>query len=50
MRQLLNTLFITKPDVYLGLNGENVTVRDNDTIIARFPLHNRVLLFFKSRH
>lgn len=40
MRQLLNTLFITKPDVYLGLNGENVTVRDNDTIIARFPLHN----------
>ncbi|MBE5965912.1 MAG: type I-C CRISPR-associated endonuclease Cas1 [Lachnospiraceae bacterium] len=40
MRQLLNMLFVTKPDVYLGLNGENITVRENDKIIARYPLHN----------
>ena len=32
MRQLLNMLFVTKPDVYLGLNGENITVRENDKI------------------
>ncbi|NLP34201.1 MAG: type I-C CRISPR-associated endonuclease Cas1 [Clostridiales bacterium] len=40
MRQLLNMLFVTKPDVYLGLNGENVVVRENNIIIARYPLHN----------
>lgn len=40
MRQLLNMLYITKPDVYLGLNGENVVVREEDNIIARYPLHN----------
>lgn len=40
MRQLLNMLFVTKPDIYLGLNGENIVVRENDNIIARYPLHN----------
>jgi len=40
VRQLLNMLFVTKPDVYLGLNGENVVVRENNIIIARYPLHN----------
>lgn len=40
MRQLLNMLFVTKPDVYLALNGENIVVRENDNIIARYPLHN----------
>jgi CRISPR-associated protein Cas1 len=40
MRQLLNMLFITKPEVYIGLNGENVTVREGNEIIARYPLHN----------
>lgn len=40
MRQLLNVLFVTKPEVYMGLNGENITVKEGDTIIARYPLHN----------
>ncbi len=40
MRQLLNVLFITKPEVYIGLNGENITVKEDDVIIARYPLHN----------
>lgn len=40
MRQLLNVLFITKPEVYVGLNGENITIKEDDTIIARYPLHN----------
>ncbi len=40
MRQLLNMLFITKPEVYIGLNGENVVVREDDKLIARYPLHN----------
>lgn len=40
MKQLLNTLFITKPEVYLGLNGENVVIKDDNEIIARYPLHN----------
>lgn len=40
MRQLLNVLFITKPEVYIGLNGENITVKEEDAIIARYPLHN----------
>ncbi len=40
MRQLLNVLFVTKPEVYIGLNGENITVKEDDAIIARYPLHN----------
>jgi len=40
VRQLLNTLFITKPNVYIGLDGENVTIREDENIIARYPLHN----------
>ena len=38
MRQLLNILFVTKPDVYLGLHGENIIVREEKEIIARYPL------------
>lgn len=40
MRQLLNMLFITKPGVYMGLSGENIVIRENESIIARYPLHN----------
>lgn len=40
MRQLLNVLFITKLEVYIGLNGENITVKEDDMIIGRYPLHN----------
>ena len=47
MRQLLNTLYVTLPDVYLGLQGENIVIRKDDNIVKRFPLHNleAVVLF-----
>jgi CRISPR-associated protein Cas1 len=40
MRQLLNTLYVTRPDVYLSLNGENVVIKEDNNAIGRFPLHN----------
>ncbi|MCL1989572.1 MAG: type I-C CRISPR-associated endonuclease Cas1c [Defluviitaleaceae bacterium] len=40
MRKLLNTLFITQPDIYLSLDGDNVVVLQNDTKLGRVPLHN----------
>lgn len=40
MRKLLNTLFITTPDIYLSLQGETVVVTHEDTQLGRFPLHN----------
>lgn len=39
MRQLLNTLYITKEDAFLTLDGENVVVKSDAKEIARFPLH-----------
>jgi len=40
MRKLLNTLYITSPDAYLALDGENVVVQKNKEVIGRIPLHN----------
>jgi CRISPR-associated protein Cas1 len=40
MRKLLNTLFITSPDVYLTLDGENIVVKKESEIAGRYPLHN----------
>lgn len=40
MRKLLNTLYITNPDGYLLLDGENIVVRCDDSEIGRIPLHN----------
>lgn len=47
MRKLLNTLFVTNPDVYLGVEGENIMIREEGKLIARFPLHNleSIILF-----
>jgi CRISPR-associated protein Cas1 len=39
MRQLLNTLFITLEDGYATLDGENIVVKQGDTVAGRFPLH-----------
>lgn len=39
MRHLLNTLYVTSPDVYLSLDGENVLVNRDKEIVSRFPLH-----------
>ena len=40
MKRLLNTLYITSPNRYLSLNGENVVVLETDMEIGRIPLHN----------
>lgn len=40
MRHLLNTLFVASEDVYLSLEGENVLVNRDKSVVGRFPLHN----------
>lgn len=40
MRHLLNTLYITLPDVYLAVSGENIVVKRDNTILVRYPFHN----------
>ena len=40
MRKLLNTLYVTTPDAYLSLDGENVVVLKDDERLLRVPLHN----------
>jgi CRISPR-associated protein Cas1 len=39
MKQLLNTLFVTLEDAYAALDGENVVIKQGETIAGRFPLH-----------
>ncbi|GAA0451855.1 type I-C CRISPR-associated endonuclease Cas1c [Alkalibacillus silvisoli] len=45
MKKLLNTLFVTSPDVYLSLNGENIVVKQEKKQIGRVPLHNLESVF-----
>ncbi|WP_077298423.1 type I-C CRISPR-associated endonuclease Cas1c [Virgibacillus pantothenticus] len=40
MRKLLNTLFITQPDVYLKLDGDNIVLLKEQEKLGRLPLHN----------
>ncbi|MBG9688421.1 type I-C CRISPR-associated endonuclease Cas1c [Bacillus mycoides] len=40
MKKLLNTLFITQPDVYLSLDGDNIVLLKDQEKIGRLPLHN----------
>jgi CRISPR-associated protein Cas1 len=40
MRKLLNTLYVTTPDTYLSLDGENIVVLRDETEMIRVPLHN----------
>lgn len=40
MRKLLNTVYVTSPDSYLSLDGENLVVLKGDMEAARIPLHN----------
>lgn len=40
MKKLCNTLYITSPDRYLSLDGENVVVLKGKETVARVPLHN----------
>ena len=39
MRKLLNTLFVLSEDSYLALDGENVVIRREGSVAARYPLH-----------
>ena len=47
MKKLLNTLYITTPDRYLSLDGENIVISADRQEIARIPLHNleRIMAF-----
>ncbi|MCL2386374.1 MAG: type I-C CRISPR-associated endonuclease Cas1c [Defluviitaleaceae bacterium] len=40
MRKLLNTFYVTLPDVYLSLDGENIVVKQDSETLKRVPLHN----------
>lgn len=40
MRKLRNTLYITSENRYLSLDGENVVVYEEKTVVGRVPLHN----------
>lgn len=40
MKKLLNVLYVTVPDAYLALDGENVVIRKDDNVAMRLPLHN----------
>ena len=47
MKNLLNTLYVTSPDRYLSLDGENVVVNCEQEVVGRVPLHNleRIMSF-----
>ena len=40
MKRLLNTLYVTNPERYLSLDGENVVILEKSQEIGRVPLHN----------
>lgn len=47
MRKLLNTLFVTNPETYLSLDGENIVVNHGSEILLRVPLHTlETVLYF----
>ncbi|MBR6070918.1 MAG: type I-C CRISPR-associated endonuclease Cas1 [Ruminococcus sp.] len=47
MKKLLNTLYVTSPDRYLSLDGENVVILADGSELGRVPLHNleRIMTF-----
>lgn len=40
MKQLLNTLYITNPDCYLGREGKTVVISNESKKLGQFPIHN----------
>lgn len=47
MRKMLNTLYITTPEVYLALEDRNVVAIKDDETLGRFPLHTlESILYF----
>ena len=47
LKKLLNTLYVTIPEAYLSLDGENVVLLNEKQEIGRVPLHNieRIMTF-----
>ncbi len=39
MKKLLNTLYLTKPDLYLSKQGDEIAIRQDDKIIKSYPHH-----------
>lgn len=40
MKKFGNVLYITSPDVYLSLDGENIVIKKEEHVSTRLPLHN----------
>jgi CRISPR-associated protein Cas1 len=40
VKKLANVLYVTSPDAYLSLDGENVVIKKEDQPSTRLPLHN----------
>lgn len=40
MKQLLNTVYVSEPDMYLALRGKNINLLKDNKSMARIPLHN----------
>ena len=40
MKKLLNVLYVTAPEAFLFLDGENVVIKKEDKVEMRLPLHN----------
>ena len=40
MKRLLNTLYVTSPNRYLSLDGENVVISEKNEEMGKVPLHN----------
>jgi len=40
MKKLLNILYVTTPNVYLSLDGENIVLTQEQNELVRVPLHN----------
>jgi len=40
MKKLGNVLYVTAPESFLALDGENVLVKKDDRVSVRLPLHN----------
>ena len=52
MKKLLNTLYVTIPETYLSLDGENVVVLKEKQELGRIPMHNieRIIKISKRKY
>ncbi|HOJ99014.1 MAG TPA: type I-C CRISPR-associated endonuclease Cas1c [Termitinemataceae bacterium] len=40
MKKLLNTIYITSPDVFVSLDGETIVIKKEEGVSTKVPLHN----------